>query len=120
MTAKVKHVPAARWLTTAVYWILVTALGMSLVGLVLAVFGVFYPVLLVALGVPEAAVRTRCAETIPEDRAADMILKEARAHDCGTIVVGRNSLPWLREMFHRHVGQDLAKAAERFSILIVE
>ena len=52
MTAKVKHVPAVRWLTTAVYWILVTALGMSLVGLVLAVFGVFYPVLLVALGVP--------------------------------------------------------------------
>ena len=54
MTAEVKLVPAVRWLTTAVYWALVTALGMSIVGLVLAVAGVFYPILLLALGVPSS------------------------------------------------------------------
>ena len=44
--------PAAQWLALALYWVLVTALVMSMVGLVLAVVGVFYPVLLLALGVP--------------------------------------------------------------------
>ena len=44
--------PAAQWLALALYWVLVTALVMSMVGLVFAVVGVFYPVLLLALGVP--------------------------------------------------------------------
>lgn len=75
---------------------------------------------LVGHGVSVSAIRTHAVETIPEDQTADMILREARTLGCGTIVVGRRSLPWLRELFHRHVAEDLAKHGEGFSVLIVE
>ena len=71
-------------------------------------------------GVPEAVIQTRCLETTPEDDRANMLIREARAMMCETIVVGRNSLPWLRELFHRHVGQKLGGEARGFSVLIIE
>jgi len=75
---------------------------------------------LTGCGVAEEAIEIRCAETICEDRAADMIIREAGVCDCGTVVVGRGSLPWLRDIFHRHIGEELVKHAEGLSVLVVE
>ncbi len=71
-------------------------------------------------GVAGDAVHLECTDTIPEDRAVDVILSQAKARTCDMIVVGRHSLPWLRDKFHRHVGQELVREAKGFSVLVVE
>ena len=71
-------------------------------------------------GMPGGSIEFRILETVPVDQAVDLILREAGASRCGTIVVGRGSLPWLRELFHRHLGQELASKAMGFTTLIVE
>ena len=52
--------------------------------------------------------------------AADGLLEVARKHGCKTIVVGRNALPWHRELFHHHVSDELVRKAENFTIWVVE
>jgi nucleotide-binding universal stress UspA family protein len=55
-----------------------------------------------------------------EDLVAE-IIKAARAHGCGIIVVGRNAYPWLREQFHTHVSDSLIskKSADGLAIRVV-
>jgi nucleotide-binding universal stress UspA family protein len=56
----------------------------------------------------------------PESSAVAGLIDAARDHLCGTIVVGRNTLPWHRELFHRHFADDLVKKAHGFTLWIVE
>jgi nucleotide-binding universal stress UspA family protein len=55
----------------------------------------------------------------PED-LVDEILKSAYEFGCGTIVVGRNSFPWLKEIFVDHVGQEISRKAQDISVRIIE
>ena len=70
-------------------------------------------------GLPESTIEVRSVPTVPVDQAVNLILREAGAFRCDTIVVGRGSLTWLRELFHRHIGQELASKAEAFTTVIV-
>jgi hypothetical protein len=75
--------------------------------------------LLRARGVASDAIETRFADSIPEDRIGDLLVRLARESGCDTVAVGRNALPWLREAFHRHVCLDLLKAADGIAVWVV-
>lgn len=47
------------------------------------------------------------------------ILDTAHEWDCGTIVVGRHTLPWLQELFVRHVGEEVVHKAEHCAVWVV-
>lgn len=49
----------------------------------------------------------------------DEIIKAARDHRCGHIVVGHHSHPWLRERLHTHTGVRLKSAAPDFSVCVL-
>ena len=66
---------------------------------------------LLAAGLAPRQIVTQCSESIPEDNLAQLILDDARAAGCDTIVVGRNAYTWFGERFHRHVGDLLQKHA---------
>jgi len=48
------------------------------------------------------------------------LLDTANARDCSTVIVGRNSLPWYREVFHHHPADELVRKAHGFAVWIVE
>jgi K+-sensing histidine kinase KdpD len=48
------------------------------------------------------------------------LLDTARDQSCGTVVMGRNSLPRHRELFHSHPADELVRAAAGFTLWIVE
>ena len=56
----------------------------------------------------------------PDVTAADGLLEIARKHDCATIVVGRNALPWYRELLHHHIADELVRKAQGFTVWVVE
>ena len=52
--------------------------------------------------------------------AVSGLLDVAREHGCETIVVGRTTLPWHRELFHHHFADELVRKAEGFTVWVVE
>lgn len=48
------------------------------------------------------------------------ILKAAQTHDCGMVVVGKSSYPWILELFHSHVGEQLISASEALAVCVVD
>ena len=48
------------------------------------------------------------------------LLDLARDQECGTIVVGRNSLPWYRELVHHHPADELVRRSEGVAVWVVE
>jgi nucleotide-binding universal stress UspA family protein len=71
-------------------------------------------------GVPLEAVETQFSTSVSnQDMVAD-ILEEARASQCGTIVVGRESFSKLKELFRHHVGDELLRKGQGFTIWVVE
>jgi len=56
-------------------------------------------------------------DTVP---VAKECVAAAREAGCKTIAVGRESLPWYREPFHRHACDDVVKHAEGFAVRVVE
>ena len=43
----------------------------------------------------------------------------ARERGVRTILVGHHAFPWHREIFHRHVGEELHDRAEAESVLVI-
>ena len=48
------------------------------------------------------------------------LLETAQNLQCETIVVGRNSFPSFKEMFHAHIGEELVQKGQGFTIWVVE
>lgn len=48
------------------------------------------------------------------------VLEAAKKWDCGTVVVGRHTLPWVQELFHRHIGEELVQKGQGFAVWVVE
>ena len=55
-----------------------------------------------------------------EDSLAHEILELAREQRYQTVVVGRTTLPWYRNLFHHHIGERLVKKAEGLTVWVVE
>jgi nucleotide-binding universal stress UspA family protein len=61
-----------------------------------------------------------CPPLQDRDDVVQVILETARERDCGTIVVGRRTLPWWQELFARHVSEELVRKAEHCAVWVVE
>ena len=63
------------------------------------------------------------SQTLPLKHSEDLvdeILQSARESGCHTIVVGRNSFPWLKEIFADHLGQEISRKAQDISVRVIE
>ncbi len=75
---------------------------------------------LVAGGVASERVDLGLLSHEPETSLVDGLIDLARERDCTTLVVGRNSLTWLREKLHHHPADELVKRATGHTVWIVE
>ncbi len=48
------------------------------------------------------------------------IMEAGRVKKCNTVVVGRKSFSWLKEIFQRHVADELVRHAHNLTIWVVE
>jgi nucleotide-binding universal stress UspA family protein len=55
----------------------------------------------------------------PDSTLEEAVLDTARDHECTTIAVGRNALPWYKERFHRHPADALAAHPHGHTLWIV-
>jgi len=76
--------------------------------------------LLQAVGLDAERVDTGALTVRPDVSMVEGLLDTARDASCGTIVMGRNSLPRHRELFHRHPADELVREASGFTLWIVE
>ncbi len=71
-------------------------------------------------GVYRGAIEAHFCYLMDGTRAPKEILKLARARKCDTVVIGRKSLSWLRELIDGDPGEELVRQAKGFTIWIVE
>ena len=71
-------------------------------------------------GVPAGAVETHVLTTIDGEDLIQNLLEAARTNACDTIVVGRQSHFWLRELVQRHLADELVRQGEGFTVWVVE
>jgi nucleotide-binding universal stress UspA family protein len=72
-----------------------------------------------AKGIPESTVTTHVSVLDHNEDFIGEILETASRNRCGTIVVGQSSLPWFKELFASHTGEELLKQSEGFGICVV-
>lgn len=71
-------------------------------------------------GLEPDRVRTLVHPSEMIESVAQGLLQTAEENEIHTIVVGRNSLSWIREVMHRHVGEDLVrKSHEGLTVWVV-
>ena len=71
-------------------------------------------------GVASEQIESRAAVLLHREDLIDEILRTAREFDCNTIVVGRKSFPWLKELLVDHLGEKVNAKAERMTVQIVD
>jgi nucleotide-binding universal stress UspA family protein len=71
-------------------------------------------------GVVPGAVKTEFFAPSSGRKAADGILKLARANRCDTVVVGRRSVPWVRKLLNKELAEELVRRGAGFTIWVVE
>jgi nucleotide-binding universal stress UspA family protein len=76
--------------------------------------------MLIDHGFSAQQVSVDASPSINDPDIAQHILKKARDWDCRTIVVGRNTRPWLQDLFAPHVGEELVRRAEHHAVWVVE
>jgi nucleotide-binding universal stress UspA family protein len=64
-------------------------------------------------------INTSFSSSIHKPDVVREILEAATQWQCGTIVVGRHRLPWVKELFYRHTGEKLIEKAEDLSVWVV-
>jgi nucleotide-binding universal stress UspA family protein len=71
-------------------------------------------------GVPGGAVETHFLTTVDGEDLIQNLLEAARTNACDTIVAGRQSHSWLRELVRHHVADELVRQGEGFTVWVVE
>jgi K+-sensing histidine kinase KdpD len=71
-------------------------------------------------GVSEHAIETQLYPSVATDDIVDDILEVARQGSFGTIVVGRDCWPRLKEAFRHHICHELIKKARGVTVWVVE
>lgn len=75
--------------------------------------------ILYRIGVPPAMITTVCSQSIHRPDIVRELIETAHKQNCGTIVVGRESYSSFKEMFHRHVGEELVQKGQGFAIWVI-
>jgi nucleotide-binding universal stress UspA family protein len=71
-------------------------------------------------GVAVGAVKTHVVSTISGEDVIRNLLEVAQTNTCDTIVVGRQSHSWLRELVQHHLADELIRKAAGFTMWVVE
>ena len=71
-------------------------------------------------GLPPSALETEFWASVDRQDLVNDILEASERHGCGTLVVGRHSFYWLREIFHRHVADQLIRKGRGLTVWVVE
>jgi K+-sensing histidine kinase KdpD len=71
-------------------------------------------------GMPMQALETRIITPLPEEDLAASILEVARSQACGTVVVGRTSFSWFREVWQQHVADKLLQEGQGLTVWVVQ
>jgi Universal stress protein family len=74
---------------------------------------------LTAANVPASEIETHLILLNQRQDLIAEIVKAARDNDCGTIVVGHNSYPWIREQFHTHTSDQLVSESPDMAVCVV-
>ena len=69
---------------------------------------------------PAKAVNTEFWIDVNSQGLASDILDAGRLNKCNTVVVGRKSFSWLKEIFHHHVADELVRNAHNMTVWVVE
>jgi nucleotide-binding universal stress UspA family protein len=70
--------------------------------------------------IAEGDVETLLFTPSAEQSLETSIVTAARAHECGTVVVGREAFSWLKELFQTHVADKLIRQADDLTLWIVQ
>lgn len=70
--------------------------------------------------IPEQAIETQIYIPVPGQDITTAIVDVAQDAACGTVVVGRSSFSWLRELLQQHVADKLSQEEHAFEVWIVE
>jgi nucleotide-binding universal stress UspA family protein len=70
-------------------------------------------------GIAPEQIESRAAVLLHREDLTDEILRAAREYDCDTIVVGRKSFPWLKELLVDHLGEKINAKSARIAVRIV-
>lgn len=70
--------------------------------------------------VPDQMVESQLCTPAPEQDLDTSILEAARLSACRTIVVGRESFSWLRELVQQHLADRLMQHGEGFTLWVVQ
>jgi K+-sensing histidine kinase KdpD len=71
-------------------------------------------------GISAQAIETEFWESLNSSDLANDILEVGELNQCRTIVVGRESFAWLREIFHHHVADELVRKGHGLTLWVVE
>jgi nucleotide-binding universal stress UspA family protein len=69
---------------------------------------------------PAKAINTEFWIDVNSKGLAGDILDAGRLNKCNTVVVGRKSFSWLKEVFHHHVADELVRNAHNLTVWVVE
>lgn len=75
---------------------------------------------LMASGVPETAILLRTSTAANATAVVGEIISAAHEHKCRTVVVGRESFSRLRELFGKHICDDLLRADDELVVWVVQ
>jgi nucleotide-binding universal stress UspA family protein len=71
-------------------------------------------------GMAPGRLAAKFLHTVDRGHIVDEILAQARARRCRGIVIGRESMSWLRELVYGDLAQELVRAAKGFTVWVVE
>jgi nucleotide-binding universal stress UspA family protein len=74
---------------------------------------------LMAANVPGSEIETHLILLNQREDLVAEIVKAARENDCGTIVVGHTSYPWIKEQFHTHISEQLVSESPDMAVCVV-
>ena len=75
--------------------------------------------ILYRIGVLPAMVSVVFSQSIHRPDIVGELIGTAHKQNCGTIVVGRESYSSFKEIFHHHVGEELAKKGQGFAVWVI-
>ena len=76
--------------------------------------------LLTDSGIAAGSIETTIRQIENHEDLIDDLIGAAHENQCHTIVVGRSAFPWLKELFHRHIADELVRKASGMTIWVVE
>lgn len=75
--------------------------------------------ILYRLGVVPSMISVVFSQSIHRPDIVRELLETAHKHNCGTIVVGRESYPSFKERFHHHVGEELVQKVQGIAVWVI-